>query len=168
MAGGCYFFTVNLLNRRSALLVEHVALLRNVVLWVKARHPFTINAMVLLPDHIHALWTLPGGDADFAKRWMLIKSRFSLCINNDDTVSVSRRKKGERGIWQRRYWEHLIRNEKDYLHHVEYIYYNPVKHGHVKNAIEWPYSSLHRDIKNGLVDRDWGSSGIDSNGNYGE
>ena len=132
MAGGCYFFTVNLLNRRSALLVEHVALLRNVVLWVKARHPFTI------------------------------------CINNDDTVSVSRRKKGERGIWQRRYWEHLIRNEKDYLHHVEYIYYNPVKHGHVKNAIEWPYSSLHRDIKNGLVGRDWGSSGIDSNGNYGE
>ena len=94
----------------------------------------------MLPDHLHAIWTLPPGDADFATQWMLIKSGFSRYITMNERRNASRISKGERGIWQRRYWEHLIRDERDFERHVDYIHYNPVKHGHVHRASEWPYS----------------------------
>lgn len=153
--GGTYFFTVNLANRKGSLLVDNIDILRNAISLVMERHPFTIDAIVVLPEHLHALWTLPEGDNDYATRWMLIKSTFSRHIPKGEYRSASRTKKGERGIWQRRYWEHLVRDENDFNRHVEYIHYNPVKHGYVQCPSDWQYSSLQRYIANGTVERDW-------------
>ncbi|MCI5146354.1 MAG: transposase, partial [Candidatus Electrothrix sp. AR3] len=114
MPGGTYFFTVNLAERKRTLLVDHIDDLRNAVRKVLTDHPFHIDAMVVLPDHLHAVWTLPEGDADFSIRWALIKAGLSRCIPAEERRSQSRITKGERGIWQRRFWEHLIRDEKDY------------------------------------------------------
>lgn len=167
--GGTYFFTVNLAQRHLRLLLDHVEILREAVKMVKQRHPFHIDAFVVLPDHLHAIWTLPPDDSDFATRWMLIKSGFSRHIAMNERRNASRISKGERGIWQRRYWEHLIRDEDDFERHVDYIHFNPVKHGHVHRASEWPYSSIHRYIKAGIITNDWGG-GIDSDdkNGYGE
>ena len=140
---GCYFFTVNLQDRSQSLLTENIELLRNAMRTVRARHHFDINAIVILPEHLHAMWTLPQGDDDFAMRWMLIKSYFSKHLPKNELISDSRFKKRERGIWQRRYWEHLIRDERDFNQHIDYIHNNPVKHGYVQTAIEWQYSSIH-------------------------
>jgi putative transposase len=137
---GTYFFTVNLAPRHLCLLLDPVGILREAVKTVKQRHPFHIDAFVVLPDHLHAIWTLPPGDADFSTRWMLIKSGFSRYITMNERRNASRISKGERGIWQRRYWEHLIRDENDFERHVDYIHYNPVKHGYIHQASEWPYS----------------------------
>ncbi len=166
---GTYFFTVNLAERRRFLLVEYIDVLRKVVGMVKERHPFIIDAMVILPEHLHAVWTLPPGDADYPRRWMLIKTGFSRHIPQGERRSASRTSKAERGIWQRRYWEHLIRDEGDFARHVDYIHFNPVKHGHVQRAADWPYSSIHRHIEAGMIDRDWGA-GICENDkrDYGE
>jgi putative transposase len=149
VAGATYFFTVNLLDRQQTLLTDNISLLRQSLQTVKHRHPFHIDAMVILPEHLHALWTLPRDDADFSKRWMLIKAAFSRSLPKTEYVRHSRQKKRERGIWQRRLWEHLIRDELDYQRHVDYIHYNPVKHGHVETAIDWPYSSIHRHLRYG-------------------
>lgn len=167
-AGGTYFFTVNLAERNRRLLTEYVDTLRNVVATVRNRHPFVIDAFVVLPDHLHAIWTLPQGDADFAVRWMLIKAGFSRRITPGEQRSSSRIRKGERGIWQRRYWEHLIRDEEDYEHHVAYIHYNPVKHGYVTRAADWPNSSIHRYIAAGMVTSDWGCTRADTPVSFGE
>lgn len=145
IAGASWFFTVNLHDRRQRLLVEHVVALREAVRETRRRFPFKIDAMVVLPDHIHAVWTLPEGDCDFPLRWRLIKTRFSKSIVPGEQLSMSRRTRGERGIWQRRYWEHLIRNERDHARHVDYCWFNPVKHGLVTDVEDWPYSSFHRD-----------------------
>ena len=142
--GGCYFFTVNLADRREDLLTRHIDVLRDSVAEVKRRHPFDIDAMVILPDHLHAIWTLPKGDSDYSKRWTLIKSGFSRQLPKGEHINKSRYQKGERGIWQRRFWEHLIRDEEDYLKHIEYIHNNPVKHGYVGNPKDWPHSSIHK------------------------
>jgi len=167
--GGTYFFTVNLAERRHHLLVEHIDVLRHAVQQVKQQHPFHIDAFVVLPDHLHAIWTLPQGDADFATRWMLIKAGFSRRIARGERRNQSRISKRERGIWQRRFWEHLIRDDKDYARHVDYIHYNPVKHGYVNRAVDWPFSSIHRYISSGLVDRDWGGDiKAEDSGGYGE
>jgi len=156
IAGGAYFFTVVLNERRSAaLLVEHIDALREAFRLTKQSHPFDIDAVVVMPDHLHAIWRLPRGDADFAMRWRLIKSRFSRAIQADEPISESRARKGERGVWQRRYWEHLIRNERDYHAHIDYIHYNPVKHGHVTKVGDWPHSSFHRFVRDGLYPCDW-------------
>lgn len=154
--GGTYFFTVNLLQRNTTLLTDHVDRLRRSVHQVKLRHPFQIDAMVVLPDHLHALWTLPENDADFSIRWQLIKSTFSRCLPKTERIGASRRTKGERGIWQRRFWEHLIRDQTDFNLHVDYIHINPVKHGYVDRAVDWPYSSIHKFIKAGIIDEFWG------------
>src|SRR5690349_19599529 len=114
LAGGSYFFTINLTNRRQKLLTENIGLLRGAFRSVRARHPFTVEAAVVLPDHLHAIWTLPEGDADFALRWRLIKSAFSRGLPKAEWISDSRLVKGERGIWQRRYWEHTLRDEDDF------------------------------------------------------
>jgi putative transposase len=167
--GGTYFFTVNMTSRCEGLLVEHVDVLRNVVRDVQQRHPFHIDAFVVLPDHLHAVWTLPRNDADFSRRWMLIKAGFSRRIPPCEVRNASRLKKGERGIWQRRFWEHMIRNQNDHVNHVDYVHYNPVKHGYVALAADWPYSSIHRHIAAGRLPRDWGGrEGINEQNGYGE
>ncbi len=153
--GATYFFTVNLAERQRTLLVDHVDLLRAVFQHVKTVHPFHIDAMVILPDHLHALWTLPEGDADYPVRWALIKAGFSRRIPKGERQNESRLAKGERGIWQRRYWEHLIRDDSDYARHVDYIHYNPVKHGYVRYAKDWPYSSFHRYVRSRILPADW-------------
>lgn len=163
--GASYFFTVNLAVRSQDLLVAHVDVLREVMHRVKTRHPFVIEAMVVLPDHLHALWTLPAGDADFATRWSLIKAEFSRRLPKDERINPSRAAKGERGIWQRRYWEHLIRDEEDFARHVDYIHWNPCKHGHAPNPGAWPYSSFHRYVAHGILPADWAMAGeIEVNG----
>ena len=167
-AGGTYFFTVNLNNRRDSLLTAHIDLLRDCVANVKQNHPFHIDAMVVLPEHLHAIWTLPEGDAAYASRWRMIKASFSRRLPKEEAVSQSRQTQGERGIWQRRYWEHAIRDEEDFARHVDYIHYNPVKHGYVGCASEWPYSSIHRYIRLGLVDADWASDDVGEVLSFGE
>src|SRR5438128_1490268 len=119
VSGGCWFFTVNLFDRRSRLLVDNIDGLREAVRATQRSFPFHIDAMVVLPDHIHAVWTLPDSDFDFSVRWRLIKARFSKSIPQGECLTHNRRKRGERGVWQRRFWEHLIRNERDYQHHVD-------------------------------------------------
>lgn len=155
VAGGCYFFTVALLDRRSDLLVRQVDLLREAVRAAKASRPFHIDAWVVLPDHMHCLWTLPEGDADYSGRWRDIKKRFSRALPRTEIVPVGRTGRGERGIWQRRFWEHTIRDERDYVTHFDYIHLNPYKHGLVTSVRAWPYSSFHRYVKMGVYAEDW-------------
>ena len=169
ISGGTYFFTVNLAERLQGLLVQHIDVLRNAVRTVKQRHPFYIDAMVILPDHVHAVWSLPEGDADYPTRWLFIKAQFSRSLPTGERIRASRADKGERGIWQRRYWEHFIRDERDYARHVDYIHYNPVKHGYVSRPVDWPYSSLHRYIRKGLLPVDWGvEMTANRDGQFGE
>ncbi|NOR71317.1 MAG: transposase [Methylomarinum sp.] len=154
--GGTYFFTVNLAERNKALLTDNIDILRNVLNQVKKQHPFQLDAMVVLPEHLHALLTLPLDDHDYSTRWALIKANFSRQIPKNERINKSRKSKGERGIWQRRFWEHLIRDELDYENHVNYIHYNPVKHNYVDHAVDWPYSTIHRYISEEILKPDWG------------
>ena len=168
IAGGSFFFTVNLAERRLALLTEYIDELRAAFRKTRLHHPFTIDAMVVLPDHLHAVWTMPESDADFAMRWQLIKSTFSRNIPSGERISESRAAKGERGIWQRRYWEHTIRDENDFVRHIDYIHINPVKHGLVVRVGDWPYSSFHRMVKLGIYPDDWAGDASSHDGDFGE
>jgi putative transposase len=168
LPGGSFFFTVNLADRRLRLLTKHVEGLRAAVREVRERHPFTIDAMVVLPDHLHAVWTLPEGDSKFGSRWRLIKSTFSRNLPVGELISGSRAAKGERGIWQRRYWEHTIRDEDDFARHVDYIHINPVKHGLVTRVRDWPHSSSHRMVELGVYPEDWTGDSAEPIGNFGE
>lgn len=155
--GGTYFFTANLVDRRgNRLLIEHIASLRAAFGKTRLDQPFRVDAIVVLPDHLHALWTLPPGDADFATRWSLIKARFSRAMRSGESISPSRERRRERGLWQRRYYEHLIRDDDDYANHVAYIHWNPVKHGWAQRAVDWPHSSFHRFVHEGRLTSDWG------------
>jgi len=154
--GSTWFFTVNLQDRRSRLLVDRIDDLRQALRYVQRRHPFHVDAMVVLPDHMHAIWTLPKGEDDYPLRWRLLKTWFSRQIDPGENRRASRVDKGERGIWQRRYWEHLIRNESDLHRHIDYIHFNPVKHGHVPRTADWPYSTFHRYVADGVLPADWG------------
>ncbi len=154
--GATYFFTVNCAERHgNHLLVDHIDLLRQIFRKVKSGHPFEIDAMVVLPEHLHCIWTLPPGDADYKTRWALIKAGFSRAIPAGDRRSASRIKRGERGIWQRRYWEHLIRDDRDFERHVDYIHWNPVKHGWARRVGDWPHSSFHAYVRRGIYPADW-------------
>jgi putative transposase len=155
VAGATYFFTVNLWDRSSDLLVRHVDLLREAMRMTRSRHPFQIDAWVVLPEHMHCLWTLPPGDADFALRWQVLKYHFSRRLPQAEPRTLTCRLRHERGVWQRRYWEHLIRDEEDYRRHVDYIHINPLKHGHVGRVADWPYSTFHRAVREGLYPQDW-------------
>lgn len=166
--GASYFFTVNLADRSARLLVERIADLREVVRDVRRAHPFEIVAWVVLPDHLHAVWTLPDGDADYATRWGLIKAGFSRRIPKGERIRASRVRKGERGIWQRRFWEHLIRDEQDYVAHVDYIHINPLKHGLVTRVRDWPLSSFHRYVQRGTLPIDWAGGGEQAVSRAGE
>jgi len=162
IAGASYFFTVNLADRSQSLLTEHIASLRGAFEHTRQHHPFIADAIVILPEHIHSIWTLPENDNDFALRWRLIKTAFSRSVPHDESRSQSRISKGERGIWQRRYWEHLIRDEADFARHVDYIHINPVKHGLVLRVADWPHSSFHRYVRAGVLPTEWaGDAGAD-------
>jgi putative transposase len=137
------------------LLVDHIDLLRHVLREIKSRHPFSIDAMVVLPEYLHCIWTLPKGDSNYKTRGALIKVGFSRGIPAGERRSESRVKRGERGIWQRRYWEHLIRDDLDFERRVDYVHWNPVKHGGVKRTVDWPYSSFRTFVRRGLYKPDW-------------
>jgi putative transposase len=157
--GATYFFTVVLQDRSARYLVDHVAELRACFAELKARHPLRIDAMVVLPDHLHAIWTLPGDDQDFSTRWMLVKQAFTRRLNAAgvlDPSAAQPRARGRRALWQNRFWEHQITDDDDFQRHVDYIHFNPVKHGWVLRAREWPYSSLHRFVRTGQLPADWG------------
>ena len=154
--GGTYFFTVNLLQRQgNDLLIRHIDTLRAVVKAVRKQHAFRIHAWTVLPEHLHCIIELPPGDADFATRWRLIKTGFSKSLPRTERLSVVRLRRGERGIWQRRFWEHLIRDERDYRAHMDYVHINPVKHGLVERVADWPYSTFHRLVAEGVYPADW-------------
>ncbi|WP_338411292.1 transposase [Pseudoalteromonas nigrifaciens] len=155
--GAYYFFTLNLEDRTQSLLIENIEILRRVYLKITKRHPVNTIAIVIMPDHLHAIWQLPKGDSNYAMRWRLIKSEFSRQILPGEFCKQSRLHKGERGIWQRRYWEHKIRNEEDLDNHINYIHYNPVKHKYVTKVSDWPFSSFHGYVKNLKLPSTWGS-----------
>jgi putative transposase len=155
--GGTYFFTVNLLQRtNNDLLVQHIETLRAVVKKVKNTHPFIIHAWVVLPEHMHCVIELPSDDADFATRWRLIKAGFSKAIPKCERRSNVRIRRGERGIWQRRFWEHLIKNEADFQAHIDYVHINPLKHGLISQVKDWPYSTFHKLVEQGVYPINWG------------
>ncbi|MGB5397956.1 MAG: transposase [Gammaproteobacteria bacterium] len=154
--GGTYFFTVNLLERQgNDLLTENIDLLRDSVRRVRRAHPFIIHGWVVLPDHLHCVIELPPGDDNFPARWRLIKMGFSKALPKIERRSKVRVARGERGIWQRRYWEHLIRDDADYRAHMDYVHINPLKHRLVKRVADWPYSTFHHWVKQGIYPPDW-------------
>ena len=158
--GATFFFTVVTHRRESILCVkDNARLVKEAFDHIKIQRPFGMDAFVLLPDHIHCIWTLPENDNDFSTRWRLIKSYFSRRLDDENKYfrSPSRASKGERGLWQRRFWEHTIRNDDDFSKHVEYIHYNPVKHGLVKSPKDWTYSSFDRYVSEGIYSSDWGA-----------
>ncbi len=158
--GGTYFLTVNLLQRQgNDLLTRHIDLLRQSVGSVRRRHLFHIHGWVVLPDHLHCVIELPLNDADFATRWWLIKMTFSKALPRTECLSAVRARRGERGIWQRRYWEHLIRDQADFRAHMDYVHVNPLKHGLVTRVADWPYSTFHRLVANGVYPPDWAGGG---------
>lgn len=167
VAGGTYFFTVNLADRRQSLLIDYIDNLRQSVRKTRELYPFEIIAWVVLPDHLHTIWSLPPGDTDFSMRWNRIKGAFSRSIPVHEMRSSSRTRKRERGLWQRRFWEHLIRNETDLQHHIDYIHFNPVKHGYVRRVRDWPYSTFHGFVREGQLTPDWGCS-ENFEGDFGE
>jgi len=172
--GGTYFLTINLLERRADLLVRHIEPLREAVKCTRADRPFHIDGWVVLPDHMHCVITLPLGDDDFSNRIKAMKIRFVQALPPTEGRSSIRMAKGEsqgqglalpgalrmqRGIWQRRFWEHAIRDEGDYARHMDYVHFNPVKHGYVSVVAHWPHSTFHRWVKAGAYPRDWGGEG---------
>ncbi|OGP64560.1 MAG: transposase [Deltaproteobacteria bacterium RBG_16_42_7] len=160
-AGRTYFFTVVTYNRQPFLCSEeNRTIFRQVIKEIRLLKPFEIDAWVLLPDHLHCIWTLPEGDADYSKRWGLIKARFTKKVGwaLPAIQSPSRLKHREGFVWQRRFWEHQIRDEKDFEAHCNYIHYNPVKHKYASAPKDWAYSTFHKFVKQGTYSVDWGSS----------
>jgi putative transposase len=166
--GGVFFFTLALADRSSDLLVLEIDRLRRAYAAMQERLPFETVAICILPDHLHALWQLPDGDADFSARWSLLKSGFSRGLPSAQTRSASKIAKREKGIWQRRYWEHAIRDDADFERHVDYIHYNPVKHGFVTRVADWPHSSFHRYVEQGILPADWAGDAGERPGGFGE
>ena len=165
--GGYYFFTVNARHRSSRLLVDQIDPLRRAVAITRASLPFHIDAWVVLPDHMHCIWTLPPGDDRFPKRWQNIKRLFSRAVAVGEPRNQVMRNRGERGLWQKRYWEHTILDDQDYAMHMDYVHFNLVKHGLVENAGDWPFSSFHRAVARGIYPAAWGGDG-GSEGEFGE
>lgn len=167
-AGGLFFFTVVTQQRRPVLTDARTRhLLRQSIIAVRRRYPFRIHAWVLLPDHLHCIWELPEGDAAFGQRWALIKAGVSMRLPITSPASESQARRHERGFWQRRFWDHRIRDEDDYRRHMDYLHWNPVKHGLVMRASDWPWSSFQRLAREGLYPADWGIAG-DLEGAFGE
>ena len=173
--GACYFFTVVTFRRRPILTDDDCRIwLHNAIINTQKRYPFTIDAWVLLPDHLHCIWTLPEDDNDFSVRWNGIKRRFTSAakhrLHKPEWVNASKQKHREGTIWQRRFWEHQIRDDKDYQRHMDYIHYNPVKHGLVKTVNEYPHSTFHRYVNQGIYPASWAGNDLKKNDDmdYGE
>jgi len=166
--GGVYFFTVALADRRSDLLVRQVDRLRRIYMSVQTRYPFETAAICILPDHLHAIWSLPQEDRNYSLRWSIIKAGFSRGLEESAPRTASKIARRERGLWQRRYWEHTIRDDPDFERHVDYIHFNPVKHGHVSQVHDWPFSSFHRYVERGTLAVDWGGNIAEIEGEFGE
>ena len=161
--GGSFFFTVVTENRQPVFAeIEEINLLRNVFQGVMKRRPFQVDAIVILPDHLHCIWTLPPRDADYSTRWRLLKSGFTKKCHKKwhGIPNPARIRKGQKAVWQQRFWEHQIRDQVDYNRHIDYIHYNPVKHGYVEKATDWPYSSLKYFIDQGILPNNWGNSEV--------
>ena len=163
--GGTYFFTIVTEQRRPWLCDDLArACLRDAIRIVRQRRPFTIDAIVLLPDHLHTVWTLPIGDSDYSTCWKLIKRRFTSAYlksgGTEAEVNASRQSKGERSVWQRRFFEHTVRDESDMKRCVDYVHVNPLKHGLIAKVIDWPWSSFHRYVRLGEYAPDWGNANI--------
>jgi len=159
--GASYFFTVVTHHRRPILCEPIVRnALRAAIERTRTSRPFTIDAWVLMPDHLHCIWTLPIGDADFSTRWMKIKRSVSIACHDHyhdlELMNSSKQKHRESTIWQRRFWEHQLRDENDFANHMDYLHFNPVKHGLSQSVLEWPYSTFHRYVKEGVYAPDWG------------
>ncbi len=169
--GGTFFFTLTLRNRASRLLIEHVDSLREAFRTARQHHPFAINAIVVLPEHLHLVMTLPPDDTGYASRIRFVKSHFSRRLAQSG-AAIHRNDRGEYDLWQRRYWEHTIRDEEDLQRHVDYIHFNPVKHGHAVRAADWPHSSIHRYIRMGWMNENWAFQANDDEAspemNFGE
>jgi len=160
-AGGTFFFTLKTeCNAHIFSERQSVLLLGQVFRETKARWPFEIRAVVLLPDHLHAIWSLPSGDDDYSTRWAWLKKEFTKRYlaggGAEQPTTASRVRNRRRGVWQRRFWEHTIRDERDFDAHFDYIHWNPVKHGYVDCPADWRYSSFHRWVKHGVYPRSWG------------
>jgi putative transposase len=165
--GGVYFFTLALADRRSTMLVDHSAALREAFHVANRERPFVIDAIVILPNHLHAILALPEGDADYSGRWRRIKGHFSSALLRSG-MPIRRHGNGELALWQRRYWEHTISDETDFMRHIDYIHYNPVKHGLVARVRDWPHSSFHRYVRCGLLPQDWAGDARESSLDFGE
>ena len=175
LKGGTFFFTVVTFGRQPILInPRSIEILHEVWQYTNQRFPFETVAICLLPEHIHTIWTLPEGDADFSTRWREIKRLFTKkYLQKTDVENYTndpRIKRGEAVVWQRRFWEHTIRDEQDLKCHVEYIHFNPVKHGLAAKTADWKWSSFHNFVRNGLYSLDWGDSGnySDPKINFGE
>ena len=155
--GGTYFFTVVTYQRRPIFAdAAMVDLLHRSIEKVQARHPFEIIAQVILPDHLHAIWTLPAGDADYSKRWRLIKESVTRELNNVHEMSVDQPSSGKGHVWQKRFREHVIRDDNDLAAHVDYIHFNPVHHGLVNAPRDWPHSTFLAWVERSVYPLDWG------------
>jgi len=164
--GATFFFTVALRDRRADTLVRYVDSLRNAMRHERARRPFTVDAMVVLPDHVHAVWTLPSGDSVYSGRWRSIKSGFVRRLQTQG-LAFTANAKGEHAVWQRRFWEHQIRDELDLARHVDYIHINPVKHGWAERVADWRWSTFHRYVRLGMLPIDWAAE-PSMEGTFGE
>jgi putative transposase len=166
--GGTFFFTLALADRRASTLVDHADALREAFRVTRSERPFAVDAIVVLPEHLHAIMTLPPDDADFSGRWRRIKSWFTREIVRSGKA-IGRDRRGEHLLWQRRFWEHTVRDETDFARHVDYVHFNPVKHGLVSRVSDWPYSSFHRYVRSGVLSHDWGGVvGDEAAGSFGE
>ena len=172
--GGTYFFTVVSYRRQHILCDIPIRdALHKAIKDTQLKYPFKIDAWVLLPDHLHCIWTLPEGDVEFSKRWSLIKRKVSIVCADQykkgKWLTASRKKHRESTIWQRRFWEHQIRDQDDFNRHLDYIHYNPVKHGLCVRPIDWVYSTFHRYVKEGRYPVDWAVQDVCfSDGGFGE
>jgi len=164
--GGTYFFTLTVADRRSTVLSDNIADLRTAFRIARHERPFAIDAIVILPEHLHVVMTLPPDDADYSARWRKIKGLFSRRVAKRFGLQPNAR--GEYTLWQRRFWEHTIRDESDFERHVDYVHYNPVKHSLVPRVKDWPYSSFHRYVRLGLAPDDWAGDARVIGQGYGE
>jgi len=164
LPGGTHFFTVVLADRQASLLTDRIDALGAAFRQCRAAHPFETLAIAVLPEHLHCLWTLPEGDADYAIRWSLIKRAFTRRQHHEGPTPARPRK----GVWQARYWEHTIRDEADLQRHIDYVHFNPVKHGRARRAVDWPHSSFHRYVKQGWLAEDWAGGADDTSLSQGK
>jgi putative transposase len=167
VSGGTFFFTLTLADRRSSVLTDHIGLLRAAFRKTRDEHPFAIDAIVVLPEHLHAILTLPDGDFDYSGRWRRLKGLFTRGLMAAG-VSVPHDDRGEYELWQKRFWEHTVRDEADFERCADYIHFNPVKHRLVMSPAAWPFSSLHRYVRAGDLPADWGGEDVTAGGSFGE